>query len=111
MKCWEFVEGSDKTCIIYHTECYNSATNKTDIERSRKRGILDGDITETKFLQSNTAGYDNTRCIICQEPGGKLITVQFIKTGQRILEVARKLEDPQLFLRMNNIPSAADASR
>ena len=65
---------------------------------------LDGDITET-------VGYDNTRCIICQEPGGKLITVQFIKTGQRILEVARKLEDPQLFLRMNNIPSAADASQ
>ena len=26
-----------------------------------------------------------------------------------MLEVARKLEDPQLFLRMNNIPSAADA--
>ena len=37
MKCWEFVEGSDKICIIYHTKCYNSATNKTDIERSRKR--------------------------------------------------------------------------
>ena len=43
---------------------------------------LDGDITET-------VGYDNTRCIICQETGGKLITVQFIKTGQRMLKAAR----------------------
>ena len=107
-------------------KCYKSATNKTFSERSRKRfenrlppaeekqnnpidgGILDGDITATKCLRSNTTGYDNTRCIICQEPGGKLRTVRFIKTGQRMLEVARKLEDPQLFLRMNNIPSAVD---
>ena len=28
LKCWEFVVGSDKICIIYHAECYKSATNK-----------------------------------------------------------------------------------
>ena len=48
--------------------------------------ILDGDITATTFFRLNTTGYDNTRCIICQEQGGKLRTVRFIKTGQRMLE-------------------------
>ena len=28
LKCWEFVVGSDKICIIYHAECYKSAANK-----------------------------------------------------------------------------------
>ena len=51
----------------------------------------------------------NAQCITCQEPGGKLRTFQFVETDQRILEVIRKLEEPQFFLCMNNISSAADA--
>lgn len=121
--CLEKIREVDKDQIIYHLECYKSTTNKTEIDRCRKRfenkaetpredrrNEVDAVNDKTvKTLRSNSTTYDKTRCIICQDPGGKLRTVQYIKTGERMLEVARKLPEPQFFLRMNNISSASDA--
>ena len=62
-----------------------------------------------KSLRSNSTLYDKTRCIICQEPGGKLRMVAVKETGRKMFEVAKILNDPQFFLRLNSIPNAMDA--
>ena len=73
---------------IYHLECYKLATNKTFIDRLRKRPeaqpnmlALDRDNSNTKEIEivedrrnhrSKSTGFDKTKHIICQEREGKL---------------------------------------
>ena len=73
---------------IYHLECYKLATNRTFKDCLRKRPeahpnalALDRDNCNTKEIEvvenrrnhcSKSIGFDKTKCIICQNRGGKL---------------------------------------
>ena len=59
--------------------------------------------------RSSGVAYDKDSCIICQTPAGKLHKVEYMITGEKMLEVARKLSDKGFYLRLNTIPNAADA--
>ena len=125
----EFVSGR----YCYHKDCYKKATNTTEINRSKERyekkqsrsrvelpNVANDDnlvsnssestpILQKKSLRSSVSLYDKTTCIICQTEGGKLHKVCFKSTGERMLEVAKKLLDRSFFLRLHSIPSASDA--
>ena len=110
---------------IYHLECYKLATNKTFIDRLRKRPVaqpnalaIDRDNCNTKEvkivenrrdLHSKSIGFDKTKCIICQERGGKLRKAMDVNLGKRMLDVAKALPEKGFFIRLNSIPNAHDA--
>ena len=110
---------------IYHLECYKLATNKTFIDRLRKRPeaqpnalALDRDNCNTKEveivenrrdLRSKSIGFDKTKCIICQERGGKLLKVMDVNLGKRMLDVAKALPEKGFFIQLNSIPNSHDA--
>ena len=48
-------------------------------------------------------------CIICQSREGTLQKVEFESTGEKMLDIAKKLVDSSLFFRLNTIPNASDA--
>ena len=82
---------------IYHLECSKLATNKTFIDRLRKRPedqpnafALDRDNCNTKEVEivenrrdihSKSIGFDKTKCLICQERGGKLRKAMDVNLG------------------------------
>ena len=82
------VELLKKEEAIYHLDCYKLETNKTFIDRLRKRPeahpnalALDRDncnakeveiVESRRDLLSESIGFDKTKHIICQERGGKL---------------------------------------
>ena len=71
---------------------------------------MDHDNVHTQCTsRSNSVPYNKENCIICEVNGGIVHRVQCIKTGQRMLEVAKKLEDKVFFLCLNSMPNAADA--
>ena len=137
VNCWKRLEMLENVLTngqyCYHSECYKATTNKTEINRSRSRyekSLLNTASTDKTMestpeastevksnassaqkitLRSSASLFSKEACIICQKRGGKLYKVAFTKTGQRMLEVAKKLEDQSFFLRLNTIPNASDA--
>ena len=110
---------------IYHLECYKLAMNKTFIDRLRKRPeaqpnalALDRDNSNTKEveivehrrdLRFKSIGFDKTKCIICQERGGKLRKAMDVNLGKRTLGVAKTLPEKGFSIRLYSIPNAHDA--
>ena len=110
---------------IYHLECYKLATNKTFIDRLRKRPeaqpnvlALDRDNCNTKEVEivenrrdlcSESIGFDKTKCIICQEREGKLRKTMDVNLGKGMFDVAKALPEKGFFIRLNSIPNAHDA--
>ena len=133
--CWERLKlmeinefASSRYC--YHKDCYKNCTNATELKRSKERyekkrttGVKPSDVTsepnsdsfdstyseQRKSLRSSASIHDKNACIICQKEGGKLHKVCLKKTGEKMLEVAKKLSDRSFFLRLNSIPNADDA--
>ena len=111
-----------KEKAIYHLECYKLATNKTFIDRLRKRPeaqpnalALDRDNCNTKEVEivenrrdlcSKSIGFDKTKCIICQERRGKLRKAMDVNLVKRMLDVAKALPEKGFFIRLNSIPNA-----
>jgi hypothetical protein len=114
--------------FIYHTQCYKHVTNKTNKNRARekfesKKNKIQTPSTpesveisvklvtssEKKKLRSSSEPFIKHSCIICQESEGVLHKVQTMRTGQRMLEVSKLLQDQSFFLRLNSVPNAADA--
>ena len=117
---------------FYHQICYKSVTNKTDIARLKDRYEKRGNTTpvvgrpllnpsqepdnntvsiefEPKPLRSQSIIYDKNSCIICQQSGGPLHKVAYTQTGESMLNVAQKINDPGFLIRLNSVPNAADA--
>jgi hypothetical protein len=68
----------------------------------KKTSILHQQVKEVQYLKD--------RCIICQEDlYEKLHKVEFEKTSQHMLEIAKALTDKAFFMRLNTIPNATDA--
>ena len=136
LDCWERLKSINKndlgqSNIIYHSECYKSVTNATEIRRSGDRfAILKQQssmpsnsneckettesrpnlkLIEKKVLRSATSVYDKSLCIICQKPGGKLHKVSYKSTGDKMLDVSKRLNDKSFFVRLNSIPDSTDA--
>ena len=59
------------------------------------------------MLCSSTLILNKEACIICQSREGALHKVAFDRL--KMLDVAKTIVDPSLFLRLNNIPNASDA--
>ena len=53
---------------------------------------------EGKSLRSKSTLYDKTKYIICQVPEVKLGMISVKETGEKMLEVAKKLDSPDFFL-------------
>ena len=79
---------------------------------------LDSDNCNTKEIEiaenrrdlpSKSIGLDKTKCIICQERGGKLRKAIDVNLGKRMLDVAKALPGKGFFIRLNSIPKAHDA--
>ena len=98
---------------IYHLEYYKLARNKTFIDRLWKRPeaqpnalALDKDNCNTKEVEivenrrdlcSKSIGFDKTKCIICQERGGKLRKAMDVNLDKRMLDFAKALPRKRLF--------------
>ena len=98
---------------IDHLKCYKLATNKTFIDHVRKRPeaqpnafTLDGNNCNTteveivenrRDLRSKSIGFGKTKCIICQERGGKLRKAMNVNLGKRMLDVAKALPEKMFF--------------
>ena len=121
---------------FYHSECYKSGANKTDLNISKlkyekslllEKELLSGEsdvlisspvscdiispnttLGERKTLISAITPFDKTLCIICQTRCGKLHKVEYKNTGERMLDVAKQLENPSFLLSMNTVPNTAD---
>ena len=111
----------------YHKECYKEITNKTKIERIKKSfEKFQGNSSNVKDEQNETVKqrpkvqdkrnmrsqgvvFNKDRCIFCQEQDGIIHKVAYLTTGAKMLDVAEKLQDIPLLLRLNNIPNASDA--
>jgi len=117
---------------VYHRHCYADYSNVTKRDRALARFSqafhegtsstvtrqpgrpssskqIDDSVSDDRTLRSQSVPYDQNLCIICQTAGGVLRTVAFLETGHSMLHVAEKMEDKGFFLRLNTIPSAADA--
>ena len=121
----EITRYSDYSEAIYHLECYKLATNKTFIDRLRKRPeaqpnalTLDRDncnkkeveiVENRRDLRSKSIGFDKTKCIICQERGRKLRKSMDVNIGKRMLDVAKALPEKGFFVQLKSIPNAHDA--
>ena len=77
-------------------ECNQSAKNMID------------QVAE-KSLQSKTKPYNKNQCIICQKEEGRLHNVETKPMGERMLNVAKELNDESLFIWLNNIATCTDA--
>ena len=130
-ECWEKLKNVTDDNLVqmkvsYHSECYKSATNKTDINRLKVRferspaPVITTPVRrhaseetlltpQPKRLRSQTILFDKNKCIICQKDGGKLHKVAFSATGQKFLDIAKQLPDQTLFIRLNSVPDASDA--
>ena len=105
--------------ITYHSDCYKSVTNKTNIKRLKKNyeecGSVhkrlknnsietDNTLESTKIdethqsksfcetprlLPSTIFPYDKNICILCQKPGGKLHKAPLNETGKKCLILQR----------------------
>ena len=119
--------------VVYHRECYKEVTNAKTVNQVVLRyntAIECGSSTIIKRIsgrpkhnngksscpddpsplrRSSGVAFDKGNCIICQIPTGKLHKVEYMITGQKMLEVARKLSDKSFYLRLNTIPNSADA--
>ena len=117
--------------IVYHKECYTAITNVKTIDQIIKRyqsAIINSpDCIKRKSgrpqlttshddsagsscgRRSSLVPYDKESCIICQTPGGRIHKVEYMRTGGKMLEVAKRLSDKSFYLRLNTIPNAADA--
>ena len=62
-----------------------------------------------KNLRSQGVIFKKDCCIFCQEKEGVIHKVAYMTTGSKILDVAEKLQDMPLLLRLKNIPNASDA--
>ena len=118
----------------YHKDGYKNSTNATEIKRSKERfeknratprdepsfvinePNADSDPSENtefaqrKTLRSSVHIYDKNACIICQKGRREeLRKVSFKSTGEKMLEVAKKLSDRSFFLCLHSIPNASDA--
>ena len=62
-----------------------------------------------KMCHIQSVIFKKDRCIFCQEKKGVIHEVAYMETGSKILDVAEKLQDMPLLLRLNNIPNASDA--
>ena len=112
----------------YHKECYKEVTNKTKIERRKQRFEQDraklSDRTDGQELTTerqiekppDEQNVSYSKCHIQERP------LHFLSREKRrhsrsslygnwikILDVAEKLQDMLLLLRLNNIPNASDA--
>ena len=61
-----------------------------------------------KALGSKTKLYNKNQCIICQKEEGRFHNVEMKPMGEKMLNVAKELNDESLFIRLINIARCTD---
>ncbi|XP_057303354.1 uncharacterized protein LOC130640811 [Hydractinia symbiolongicarpus] len=121
---WEKLKSYDIVQLVegkssYHSDCYKMATNKTEIDRLKKRPVskessdsfspsfvVSVKQNEKKTLRSSGIMFQKHLCIICQKRGGKIHKVMSKTVATKMLEVSKLIANKSFFIRMNNIPNA-----
>lgn len=132
------LQGCTKEILIdrkttWHRSCYSSATNQTELHRSRdrfehnmsagrysmkKRGYkrssseMEGDepLSTMPFTRSVTKPLSKDQCFFCQSDNGQdLLAVRTENSGKALRQAIEISQDPMLMTRLSNAISPCDA--
>ena len=61
-----------------------------------------------RLLRSTSYPCDKNICILCQKPGRKLHKAALKKPRKKLLDIAKKLSEQDLLIRLYSVPNASD---